>query len=372
MPQDPSLFIGSSSEGLNVAEEIRKNLERTKQVTVTVWNSGVFTLGDIVPDKLRQTAAKYDFAVIVFSPDDIVISRGTKETAPRDNVVFELGLFAGTLGRERTFAVVHEGDEPKLPSDFKGVTYATYSMVKDERDRDIPSVRAACDQIMAAVDVLGRLRHPKLERALYSIVRNHRDAFKVEHPLFQDYLERWCATEKTESSVWGQGLLRISLDYHQFLSDVFRAAEKSIFSTSGVTSKQMWNNDAGKSLLRVQSGNTTAHSTRVFIYKSDQVITAEDVAVMKLHKEAGVEVRVYRNLIVPGFGYDPDNIENEWDMIDEGRAIGITKSVEPNKREAYWYFEDAEKAREYVKVKRDLLTFSKPLEEWLLQHPQAA
>ena len=46
---------------------------------------------------------KTDFAVLVLTPDDITLSRGTTIASPRDNAIFELGLFMGTNGRNRTF-----------------------------------------------------------------------------------------------------------------------------------------------------------------------------------------------------------------------------------------------------------------------------
>ena len=41
---------------------------------------------------------RFDFAILVLTADDLVASRDVLSTAPRDNVLFELGLFMGGLG----------------------------------------------------------------------------------------------------------------------------------------------------------------------------------------------------------------------------------------------------------------------------------
>jgi predicted nucleotide-binding protein len=64
--------------------------------------------------------------VLVAGPDDEVTSRGTTAGAPRDNVVFELGLFMGALSRSRTFVCVPGGVALKIPSDLKGMTNIKY------------------------------------------------------------------------------------------------------------------------------------------------------------------------------------------------------------------------------------------------------
>ena len=42
---------------------------------------------------------QFDFAVMILSPDDMTESRDQSYASPRDNVLFELGLFMGRLGR---------------------------------------------------------------------------------------------------------------------------------------------------------------------------------------------------------------------------------------------------------------------------------
>src|SRR5262249_46203633 len=54
--------------------------------------------------------------------DDFTKSRGVETKSPRDNLIFELGLFMGALGRRRAFPIVAPGKNTavKLPSDLLG------------------------------------------------------------------------------------------------------------------------------------------------------------------------------------------------------------------------------------------------------------
>lgn len=74
-----------------------------------------------------EKAPEYDFGIAVFTPDDKVIYRDHSLQAPRDNVIFELGLCIGFLGRERGFVVHQKNDKPKIPTDLLGLVNATYS-----------------------------------------------------------------------------------------------------------------------------------------------------------------------------------------------------------------------------------------------------
>ena len=87
----------------------------------------------------------------MLSPDDEVESREVQSQAPRDNVIFELGLFIGALGRDRTYMVQPNGVSLKLPSDLAGITQVRYNGARVDKDLSSALSSAAIsihDQIM--------------------------------------------------------------------------------------------------------------------------------------------------------------------------------------------------------------------------------
>lgn len=92
---DPSLFIGSSSEGLPIARALQVELDGVCEPLV--WSQGVFEATGTTIGSLLEEARSSDFAALVLTPDDSLVTRGAEVIVARDNVVFELGLFLGTL-----------------------------------------------------------------------------------------------------------------------------------------------------------------------------------------------------------------------------------------------------------------------------------
>lgn len=120
------LFIASSVESLDVAYAIQENVEY--DLDVVVWSQGVFEISKSAIESLVGEAHEFDSAVFVFSPDDTSIIRGEEKPSVRDNVIFELGLFIGALGRENCFIVMPRSfSHLDLPTDLLGITPATYN-----------------------------------------------------------------------------------------------------------------------------------------------------------------------------------------------------------------------------------------------------
>src|SRR6185436_17366033 len=147
----PTVFVGSSSEGLHIAKGIQVLLDHV--CAVKIWSQGVFGLGEGSLESLVKHLDKFDFAILVMTPDDMTESRGETKQSPRDNVLLELGIFIGGLGRERTFAIYDRSTELKIPSDLAGVTIATYHPHDD--GNILASLGAPCTAIEHAIKNLG-------------------------------------------------------------------------------------------------------------------------------------------------------------------------------------------------------------------------
>lgn len=121
----PALFVGSSSEGQRIAEAVQVLLDPVCEVEL--WTQGIFGLTQGTLESLVLALSRFDFALLVLTADDLTVSRGTEKAAARDNVLFELGLFIGFLGRDRTFMLYDRTKPPALPSDLAGVAAATFA-----------------------------------------------------------------------------------------------------------------------------------------------------------------------------------------------------------------------------------------------------
>jgi predicted nucleotide-binding protein len=129
--ETPRIFLGSSRESLPVANALKAALEseskaKSLDVSIIIWSEGVFGASNFTIDDLEVQLGASDFAVLIGASDDKVTSRGKASDAPRDNVVFELGLFMGALSRGRTFLLVARGVDLKIPSDLLGLNPLQY------------------------------------------------------------------------------------------------------------------------------------------------------------------------------------------------------------------------------------------------------
>ena len=150
--ETPVVFVGCSTESLELSEELANHL-RVTGIVAEVWTDGIFRASAFALESLEAELRRVDFAALVLSADDILTSRGTTSTAPRDNVVFELGLFIGALGHSRTFLVRPDQDDLKVPSDLFGLTAVLYSA---EASGGLEAALAgAGDEIVSAVRSLG-------------------------------------------------------------------------------------------------------------------------------------------------------------------------------------------------------------------------
>jgi hypothetical protein len=145
------VFIGSAQANIKVARLVASVLEHQNLLVSVVWNEDVFRLNESILSGLLRAVREFDYAVLVWGPDDVTESRGVSLRSPRDNVIFETGLFLGALGPKRVFVVCEKRTKVKIPSDFAGITLTYYDGSLIETDDRISAVREACDQIVESI-----------------------------------------------------------------------------------------------------------------------------------------------------------------------------------------------------------------------------
>jgi hypothetical protein len=150
-----SVFVGSSSECGGHAEATKKVLEENRTLSVTYWKDLFWTAGALTAIEVLTKAAdeQFDFAVFVLSADDVRTLRGESAKVPRDNVIFEMGLFIGALGRSCVFLITPDTREAKLPGDMGGVNVETW--VTDQPNTD-SAVRSTANTFREMMETMWR------------------------------------------------------------------------------------------------------------------------------------------------------------------------------------------------------------------------
>ncbi|MFC5835968.1 TIR domain-containing protein [Nonomuraea insulae] len=103
-------------------EAVRGFLERLTSRSVIVLDETAGAGSDIL-GKLLAQAIHASYAVVLLTGDDegCLAGSGDVKRRARQNVILELGLFIGLLGRDKVTVLYEDGVE--IPSDYLGVSY---------------------------------------------------------------------------------------------------------------------------------------------------------------------------------------------------------------------------------------------------------
>jgi hypothetical protein len=149
----PRIFLGSSGMQKKLVQALTRGLEDVAHVDpwTTSLNPGTTTLA-----RLFELAHEVDFAAFVFARDDWTAAglpesppTDSGQASPRDNVIFEAGLFGGVLGMNRIFILHATG--AKLPSDLLGFIVIRYGEATSSE------IRVVNEKLRKAIENEGRV-----------------------------------------------------------------------------------------------------------------------------------------------------------------------------------------------------------------------
>ncbi len=190
-------FIGCATEHNGHAAYLQAALATWCQPET--WGHGLFGPSKTFIESLEKGIPNFDFSVFLISPQDVSIIRGKKRQVPRDNLIFEIGLCYGALGRERTFLIYPDGQRPHLPTDLAAVTLLPY-------DGGAANMRAAFEipsnRIKDELFGLG----PKECRACKPLLSRGSAAFTREVDFINEHFQKICFSKGAIRTSWSAHL----------------------------------------------------------------------------------------------------------------------------------------------------------------------
>lgn len=165
----PRIFFASSGRAKLLALELADKLNaRAKVDNVSIeralWWETILP-GESTLFGLIDECKKSHFAAVLLTEEDITLKKGEEVAAPRDNCVFELGLFTGALGLEpkRCF-IITSAKKDALPSDLDGITFVPILDLQDGKiTEDVSeSLDTAAKTILKVIRKLGLYDRPQV------------------------------------------------------------------------------------------------------------------------------------------------------------------------------------------------------------------
>lgn len=294
MLKKPRIFLGSSGKQEKLLRALTRGLADVAEVEpwTTTFNPGVSTL-----ERLVELTGEVDFAAFVFAQDDWTSAPadadGAGQASPRDNVVFEAGLFGGVLGMRRTFILHASG--AKLPTDLLGLTCVRYG------DASTPAeVRAVNETVRKAIEAEGRIA--RLEGLWWQL----------------------SLTERTPDEPSAVSLLRISRDRHGALELTGRAWQED-----GTLSARYWSEATKErrdppSIFYYWKGERPRHPN------APQLHGTGELRIESLDRAAGYWTT--RSDAIPGLNARTSGVYLRADpgdlrILDEGEALERSKLI---------------------------------------------
>lgn len=192
MKKLPKIFIGSTSEKIELAKALKLQLG-DRDLQAKLWSQGTtFTYNKATLDGLIDIAKDSDFACFFIDAEDIAIVRGETKNIPRDNVIFEIGLFMGELGRDRVFIIMNRNVKIDKPSDFDGLNFMKYTLANN-------NIRDSIDNV--AIEIIDKIKQLSfLDHGRQSEPKCQVDWIIAEKKIDQDVIQEKILHQKVDQS----------------------------------------------------------------------------------------------------------------------------------------------------------------------------
>jgi hypothetical protein len=326
----PNVFIGCSTEAFRVAQAIQNNLDLRAVAFTKIWSQNNLLPSNTTIEDLVRIAPTYDFAVFILSPDDLVKSRGTEQLAPRDNVIFEAGLFIGALTRDRVFLVKQRGVTLKLPSDWLGVKTIDYFTPPDNYDWE-----AALGPVSNIVEIaIQRMApHTPAQRAILTSQEQYRNAAQY----FDKFLE-----ESYRISASANSLTCLITDLEG--SAIVRKSCQGLKVLGGIKLEQIY----GKIEASAPGSKITGHPTLIGPVDFNKPVSIK-------HKVKKDNLSEFDVVITGGITNRDPNLSYEYETA-------IFKGYLMTREEVNEAYQGSDFKNEYVSLKMDMPTDKAVLE----------
>ncbi len=282
----PQIFVGSSKE----AEEIDKIISSkivNFDATPIRWNdSKTFSPGIFPLEALLEMASKVDGALLIATADDLIHYRGKKRNSPRDNIIFEMGIFFAKLGKPRT-VIVRVRDKqkgyPELPSNLHGLTTLTF-------DPDFPD-----DFEKGLSNWVERVRNLRPKSVLEKEIISLLPKLLQTQEEWLTYLDRFLVSPfSLAADYMNKGEVLISIgDYYHSLYEETDAADSSTEIMAVTTlSSILWTQDKEQQQYikkNINAANRGANISRIFIIQPKEWKDFEKV--LELQRKSGIKVK---------------------------------------------------------------------------------
>jgi len=282
------IFVGSSKEAAEYDRNLRSILENFN-VRALSWHDDVFPPGYFNLQSLLKISTTVDAAIIIATPDDKTWYRDQMRMLPRDNILFELGLFISELGTQRT-GIVHvipsgQTEAAALPTDLGGLTTIQYHPDKPANNEKLigkwlDNVRSAvsgCDSVFEEVAKMLRGNFTALSASWREAIAQF-----ILFPL----------KISLNSALRGEIILTPGQYYHELYKEMESADNTSDIFAVATLSSLMWSEDReqeGYLEKNIQAAKKGAKIRRLFVQNKEKFKEFKNVFLRQL--EAGIQIK---------------------------------------------------------------------------------